>query len=35
MTLLLLQVDGTPGAMPRGIAGLGIVVRSATGAVLT
>ncbi|GIW01731.1 ribonuclease HI family protein [Roseiflexus sp.] len=34
MTLLLLQVDGTPGTMPRGIAGLGIVVRSATGAVL-
>lgn len=34
MTLLLLQVDGTPGAPPRGIAGLGIVVRSAAGAVL-
>lgn len=33
MTLVLLQVDGTPGATPRGIAGLGIVVRNASGAI--
>lgn len=34
MTLLLLQVDGTPGTVQRGIAGLGIVVRNEVGAVL-
>ena len=34
MTPLLLQVDGTPGFPPRGVAGLGIVVRSAQGHVL-
>ena len=32
---LLLQVDGTPGSRQRGIAGLGIVVRNASGHVLT
>lgn len=32
---MLLQVDGTPGAQPRGIAGLGIVVRDLAGNVLT
>ena len=34
MSHLLLQVDGTPGFPPRGIAGLGIVVRNQAGAVL-
>lgn len=33
--MLLLQVDGTPGALQRGVAGLGIVVRDAAGNVLT
>lgn len=32
--MLLLQVDGTPGALLRGVAGLGIVVRDAAGNVL-
>jgi hypothetical protein len=32
--LLLLQVDGSPGAQPRGIAGLGAAIRSAEGRVL-
>ncbi len=34
MSRLLLQVDGTPGFPPRGVAGLGIVVRGAQGQVL-
>lgn len=29
---LVLQVDGTPGSPPRGVAGLGIVVRRVSGA---
>jgi ribonuclease HI len=33
--LLILQVDGTPGAQPRGIAGVGAVVRDADGRVLS
>ncbi len=32
---LLVQVDGTPGRVPRGTAGIGIVVRSANGRLLT
>lgn len=31
---LLLQVDGTPGAPPRGLAGIGVVVRGGRGQVL-
>jgi ribonuclease HI len=31
---LLLQVDGTPGAAPRGMAGIGIVVRDQAGSVV-
>lgn len=34
MNRLLLQVDGTPGFPPSGVAGLGIVVRGARGHVL-
>jgi ribonuclease HI len=34
MRAVLLQVDGTPGTPPRGVAGLGIVVRRPTGQVL-
>ena len=34
MSHLLLQVDGTPGFPPRGVAGLGIIVRNQAGAVL-
>ncbi len=34
MKRLLLQVDGTPGQPPRGVAGLGIVVRDLAGVVL-
>lgn len=33
--MLLVQVDGTPGAQPRGVAGIGVVVRDAAGNVLT
>lgn len=32
---LLLQVDGTPGTPPRGLAGIGIVVRGPWGQILT
>ena len=32
--MIILQVDGTPGATPRGMAGLGIVMRSLRGRVL-
>lgn len=31
---LILQVDGTPGVVPAGVAGLGLVVRRAGGAIL-
>lgn len=33
--LLLLQVDGTPGTQRRGVAGIGIVVRTARGHIVT
>lgn len=32
--LLLVQVDGTPGSPPRGVAGIGVVVRSPRGNLL-
>ncbi len=33
--LLILQVDGSPGAKPRGLAGVGAVVRDTSGRVLS
>lgn len=32
---LILQVDGTPGSPPRGVAGLGVVLRGPRGEILT
>jgi ribonuclease HI len=34
LQLLILQVDGTPGAQPRGLAGVGAVMRGTDGRVL-
>ncbi len=34
-TVVILQVDGTPGAEQRGVAGVGVVVRAMNGRVLT